>query len=173
MGGPGRIAPARLLWGIVVAMAMPLAAQPAPASPDRPATSAVPVPSPMELSKLVWSTMLAIDQANRSGNYSVLRDLGAPGFQANNDAAQLAGIFAFLRQQEIDLSNTILLTPTFTAPPAMAAADVLRLRGQFGLRPITINFDLYYQWINGRWKLFGVAINPVALARQQPAPPAR
>ena len=122
---------------------------------------------------MVWSTMLAIDQANRSGNYSVLRDLGAPGFQTNNDAAQLAGIFASLRQQDVDLANTILLTPTYTAPPAMAAADVLRLRGQFGLRPTAINFDLYYQWTSGRWKLFGVAINPVALARQQPTPPAR
>lgn len=117
--------------------------------------------------------MLAIDQANRSGNYSVLRDLGAPGFQANNDAAQLAGIFASLRQQDIDLANTILLTPTWTAPPAMVAADVLRLRGQFGLRPTAINFDLYYQWASGRWKLFGVSIVPNPLARQQPAPPVR
>ena len=131
------------------------------------------MPSPLELSKLVWGTMLAIDQANRSGNYSVLRDLGAPGFQANNDAAQLTAIFASLRQQDVDLANTILLTPTYTAPPTMAAADVLRLRGQFGLRPTAIGFDLYYQWTSGRWKLFGVSIVPIALARQQPAPPAR
>ncbi len=123
---------------------------------------------------MVWSTMLAIDQANRSGNYSVLRDLGAPGFQANNDAAQLAAIFASLRRQDIDLANTILLTPTWSATPAMAAPDVLRLQGQFGLRPTAISFDLYYQWTSGRWKLFGVAINPISLATVQPqAKPSR
>ena len=140
---------------------------------QQPAPAVQPVPSPIELSKMVWSTMLAIDHANRAGNYSVLRDLGAPGFQANNDAAQLATIFATLRQQDIDLSNSLLLAPAYSAPPAIIAPGVLRLQGSFGLRPTAISFDLYYQWTAGRWKLFGVSIVPVELARVQPAPARR
>jgi hypothetical protein len=171
--GPGRHAPARLLLpaAALVLGAAPLAAQTGPA--PAPAVSAVPVPSPIELSKLIWSTMLAIDHANRAGNYSVLRDLGAPGFQANNDAAQLAAIFATLRRQDIDLSNTLLLAPSFSAPPATPTPGVLRLQGSFGLRPTAISFDLYYQWSAGRWKLFGVSIVPVPLARIQPPPATR
>lgn len=130
----------------------------------------VPVPDPIELSKLVWTTMAAIDGANRSGNYSVLRDLGAPGFQQNNDAAQLATIFAPIRSQNIDLSNTLLIAPSFIAPPAIITPGVMRLRGGFGLRPISIGFDLYYQWSNGRWKLYGVSLVPVTLASVQPVP---
>ena len=35
---------------------------------------------------LVRTSLLALDQANKTGNYTVLRDLGAPGFQANSAA---------------------------------------------------------------------------------------
>jgi len=135
--------------------------------------SPVPVPSALELNKLVWSTMAAIDHANLAGNYSVLRDLAAPNFQILNDSAKLASIFASLRASGIDLSNALLLTPTFTAAPKLPQRDVLELKGYFGLRPTAINFDLYYQWVLGRWRLVGVSITPSNLAAVQPgaAPP--
>jgi hypothetical protein len=166
--GPGRHAPALLLLAALLSGTPLSAQQPAP-----PPVSSVPVPDPMELSKLVWSTMAAIDHANRSGNYSVLRDLGAPGFQINNDAAQLAQIFSAIRSQDIDLSNTLLLAPGYRAPPAIVSPGVMRLQGSFGLRPIAIGFDLYYQWVGGRWKLFGVSITPIKLAEVQPGPVAQ
>ena len=138
--------------------------------------SPVPVPSALELNKLVWSTMAAIDHANLAGNYSVLRDLAAPNFQILNDSAKLASIFAPLRSSGIDLSNALLLTPTFTAPPKLPQRDVMELRGYFGLRPTAINFELYYQWVVGRWRLVGVSIVPSNLAAVQPeaaSPPAQ
>lgn len=152
----GLLAPT-LLLSVEPAMAQ---AQPAP--------SAVPVPGELELNKLVWNTMAAVDHANRAGNYSVLRDLSAPGFQINNDAAKLAQVFASLRASQIDLSNALLLAPTYTATPRMMAADVLRVQGYFGLRPTAITFDLYYQWSGGTWKLFGVSIAPASLTGTQP-----
>jgi hypothetical protein len=33
---------------------------------------------------LIRETLIALDQANKTGNYTVLRDLGAPAFQANS-----------------------------------------------------------------------------------------
>jgi hypothetical protein len=148
--------------------AVPLSAQvPAP-RPAQPPPSNVPVPGELELAKLIWSTMAAVDHANQAGNYSVLRDLAAPGFQVNNDSARLAAIFASLRASGIDLSNTLLLAPTYQGPPRLVEAGVLQVRGFFGLRPTAISFDLYYQWIAGRWKLFGVSIVPSQIATQQP-----
>ncbi len=117
---------------------------------------------------MIWSTMAAVDHANLAGNYSVLRDLAAPGFQINNDSAKLAEIFAALRASRTDLSNTLLLAPTYRAAPAMVQPDVLRVQGAFGLRPTAINFELYYQWVGGRWRLFGVSITPASIATQQP-----
>ena len=35
---------------------------------------------------LIRQSLLALDQANKTGNYTVLRDLGSPAFQANSAA---------------------------------------------------------------------------------------
>ena len=146
---------------------MPVAAS-AQQTLQQPPAAAMPVPGELELSKLIWSTMAAVDHANQAGNYSVLRDLSAPGFQIQNDAARLAEIFAPIRALRVDLSNTLLLAPTYTAAPQIVNEGVLRVQGFFGLRPTAIGFDLYYQWVGGKWRLFGVSINPTQIASEQP-----
>ncbi len=160
----GPIFAAALLLATAVSAQQPTAQAPSPSV----VPSSVPLPGELELSKMIWSTMAAVDHANRAGNYSVLRDLAAPGFQINNDAAKLALIFSNLRSSGIDLSNTLLLAPTFRGPPRMVQPDILQVQGFFGLRPTAIAFDLYYQWVQGRWRLFGVSINPAQIAAVQP-----
>lgn len=130
--------------------------------------STVPVPDQQELHKLVWSAMLAVDQANQSGNYSVLRDMAAQGFQMNNTAAALAQAFSGLRDQRIDLANTLLVQPQFLETPRLVQANVLQARGVFQIRPAGLYFDLYFQWEQGRWKVFGLDIQPFAIPDIQP-----
>jgi hypothetical protein len=170
MKGPGHIAPALFLLGLACS---PVAAQ-VPVTPQsvQPPVSSVPVPGPLELAKMIWSTMAAVDHANLAGNYSVLRDLAAPGFQINNDSARLGQIFASLRSSGVDLSNTLLLAPTYDGAPTMPQQGIFRVKGYFGLRPTAIGFDLYYQWVQGKWKLFGVSIVPATISNMQPGPPA-
>lgn len=127
-----------------------------------------PVPDRIILSRLLWGTMISIHDANTSGNYTVLRDTGATEFQIQNSAAQLTETFRYLREQDIDLSATLLLAPEFTHAPMMAASDVLRLQGVFGLRPIAIQFDIYYKWQAGRWKVLSIGLQPLTLQNVQP-----
>ena len=156
--------------GLVLASlgAMPNAAL-AQVQQGRPAISSVPVPSELELAKLVWSTMAMVDHANRSGNYSVLRDTSASGFQIQNDPSRLAEIFAPVRALRIDLSNALIVAPVYTGGPTLLQADVFRVQGYFPLRPSPIFFDFYFQWEQGRWKLFGISIQPATMT--QPTPP--
>ena len=140
------------------------------AQAGRPAISGQPVPSELELAKLVWSTMAMVDHANRSGNYSVLRDTSANGFQIQNDPSRLAEIFAPIRQLRVDLSNALIVAPIYTGGPALLQADVFRVQGYFPLRPSPIFFDFYFQWEQGRWKLYGISIQPGTIT--QPVPPA-
>ncbi len=135
-------------------VAQPLAQLPA---------SSVPVPDQQQLHKLVWSSMLAVDQANQSGNYSVLRDMAAQAFQASNTAAGLAQAFATLRDQRLDLANSLLVQPQFLETPALVKPDVLRVRGVFQTRPDGVYFDLHFQWEQGRWKIVGLDIQPFAI----------
>ncbi len=159
--GPGWITPARLfLAACLAAGAAPAAAQPAPV--PAPAANQAAVPDPIVINKLVWSAMAALDQANQTGNYSVLRDLGAPSFQTNNSAATLGGIFQALRASQVDLGYTLLVAPSYQFPPAIVQGGLLRVRGTFPLRPAAIAFDLLFQNISGQWRIFGIAVAPIA-----------
>ncbi|MGB3469848.1 MAG: hypothetical protein WBA51_03380 [Erythrobacter sp.] len=135
----------------------------------QPPPSLRPTPSQLELSKIIWSTVAAVDHANRSGNYSVLRDISAQAFQINYNPARLTEIFAGLRNSNIDLSNALLVPPTYYQAPQMVREDLFRVQGVFQLRPISIQFDMFMQWEQGSWKLAGIDIQPAEMVAQQPA----
>ena len=180
---PGPSAPAfRFAVALLGAAVLPLApasaqqvsqpvvqGAPQPQPTIQPPPSVRPTPSQLELSKLLWSTIAAVDHANQSGNYSVLRDISAQTFQINFNPARLTEIFSGLRGLNIDLSNALLVPPTYYEAPQMISNDVFRVRGVFQLRPISIGFDVYYQWEQGRWKLFGIDLQPQQMIEAQPS----
>ena len=142
------------------------------ARPAAPQGQAARPPAPVDqvlVAKLVWSSLAALDHANQTGNYSVLRDLGAPSFQTNNSAATLAGIFQNLRAQQVDVANALIVPPVYEFPPGLIEGGLLRARGTFPLRPTGLAFDLLYQNINGQWRLFGMAVVPTVAQQTQPA----
>ena len=155
-------------------------APPAPAAPQGPA-----LPDAFKLNLLIRSSIVALNQANETGNYTVLQDLGAPAFRASNNSTRLAQIFAALRQRQLDLSPVLFFTPKLIAQPQIAPNGLLRLVGYFPTTPERVNFDLIYQLINGQWRLFGIGVStspadvtsavPQAGAGQQApgAPPAQ
>jgi len=136
----------------------------------QPPPSLRPTPSQLELSRMIWSTVAAVDHANRSGNYSVLRDISAQPFQINYNPARLTEIFAGLRNSNIDLSTALLVPPTYYEAPQMVREDLFRVKGLFQLRPISITFDMFFQWEQGRWKLAGIDIQPAEMVQSQPTP---
>jgi hypothetical protein len=118
---------------------------------------------------LIRETLLALDQANKTGNYTVLRDLGSPAFQANT-AARLGEIFASQRHDNLDLSGVAVLEPQLSLLPQIEANGLLHMSGVFPSAPEQVNFDVAFAPVNGQWKLFGIS---VGLAHTGPsAPPA-
>jgi hypothetical protein len=122
---------------------------------------------------LIRSTLLTLNDANRSGNYTVLRDLAAPDFQAHNTNADLAQNFSDLRRRNFDLYGAALLAPQLTTAPALDAEKRLRLTGFFPTRPLQINFDLSFVVAGGQWRLFGIAISTPEAPPLQPQAPAK
>jgi hypothetical protein len=143
---------------LLAALLLAVSTGPAQAQVQRPvAVSAI--PDQAGLARLVWSTLAAVDHANKTGNYAVLRGLGSPDFQASNSAPALSRIFASLREQGINLSDTLSIEPSYEFPPALEGG-MLRLRGAFRMRPQAVQFDLLYQWDQG-WMLNGIAVRTV------------
>jgi hypothetical protein len=118
---------------------------------------------------LIRSTLVTLNDANRSGNYTVLRDLASPGFQANNTAADLSLIFADLRKRNVDLHAVAITAPQLSTAPHIDNNKMLRLTGYFPTQPLQINFDLLFQNVAGHWRLFGVSVSTSQAAPQQPA----
>jgi hypothetical protein len=144
------------------------------AQPKAPETKPAPPVAIEQVLYLIRSTLLTLNDANRSGNYTVLRDLAAPDFQARNSAADLSQIFADLRRRNFDLYGAALLAPQLTATPALDPSGKLRLTGFFPTRPLQISFDLTYQVVGGQWRLFGISIaTPEAPPIQVQAQPSK
>ena len=106
---------------------------------------------------LVRTTLIALDQANKTGLYTVLRDIGAPAFQVNS-AAKLAEIFAPLRRDKIDLSATTVLEPQLTEMPQIYPNGLLQMAGFFPSVNEQIYFDLAFAPVEGQWRLFGISV---------------
>ncbi len=132
-----------------------------------PAQSSLPVTLEKAL-YLIRSTLLTLNDANRTGNYTVLRDLAAPDFQARNTAADLALNFLDLRRRNFDLYAAALLAPQFSDAPALDQRGMLRLAGYIPTRPQQIQFDLTFQVVAGQWRLFAIAIATPEAASAQP-----
>ncbi len=137
-----------------------------------------PAPKPAQIDRngvliLIRSALIALDQGNKTGNYTVLRDLGAPGFQTNT-AARLAEIFVAQRKDNLDLSGVAVLEPQLNVLPQIEANGMLRMAGFFPSVPTQVNFELMFAPVGGQWRLFGISVSlgqsgPVA--PESPAPP--
>jgi hypothetical protein len=123
---------------------------------------------------LIRSTLFALDHANKTGNYTVLRDLGSPGFQTNT-AARLAEIFTPHRRDNIDLSGIAVLDPQLTLLPQIEANGMMHMAGFFPSVPTQVNFELAYAPVERQWRLFGLSVSfgqaaPVAPPSPEPPP---
>lgn len=106
---------------------------------------------------LVRATLSSLNDANITGNYSVLRDAAAPSFAERYTVADLAAAFMNLR------SNPNFLAASQLPPNIMSvsqpSADVVVLRGQVRSVPGTLEFNAQYQRIGKRWRLSALAVS--------------
>jgi hypothetical protein len=119
---------------------------------------------------LIRSALLALDQANKTGNYTVLRDLGSPAFQVNTDA-RLAEIFSAERREKLDLSGVAVLDPQLNVLPEIEANGNMHMAGFFPSVPTEVHFELAFAPVEGQWRLFGVSVGLGSSSPAAPSPP--
>jgi len=153
-----------LIKGVVAFMVLVLAlphvafGQVRPRENQTAAAQAPALPDAYKMDMLIRTTLIALSQANLTGNYTVLRDLGSPSFQSANTAARLTEAFAELRQRKLDFSPILFFNPKLVRQPAIDDGGRLRLTGFMDTRPERINFDMMFERVGGDWRLFGIAV---------------
>ena len=133
----------------------------------------LPMPRDDKLVTLIMSSLLALNQANATSNYTVLWDGAAPDFQQANSPEHLAEIFKGLRARDLDLSPILLHEPRLFRRPEMSEQGIIRLTGLFPTEPDQVLFDLFYQPVQGKWRLLGMAVQtkPAAVQPLTAGPP--
>ncbi len=165
-----------LIVCLLLAAAAPQAAQAQtkPPAAKPPATVGAPdaqIPDAFKLNMLIRTTLIALNQANQTGNYSVLRDLGTLQFQSLNTDARLAEIFASLRNRKLDLSPLVFFDPKLIREPAVQAG-LLRLTGYIPTDPERILFDMGFERVADQWRLSAIVIDVQPL-KDPPAAPSK
>jgi hypothetical protein len=135
-------------------------AEPDPSTPDA-----------STLATLVRTSLLTLNDAIRTGNFTVLRDTAAPRFRDANSAARLSAIFAKVMEGGLDLSPVAIATPQLTGSPTIDAKGMLQIRGYYALPTSRIDFALMYEPSPRGWRLYGISVNPSPL--QAALPPAK
>jgi hypothetical protein len=130
------------------------------------------IPSADIIVILIRSTLLSLNDALRTGNYTVLRDLASPSFREANNAGRLHQIFSNLSAQRIDLSAVAILSPKLAQAPGIDRDKRLHIAGYFPGEPIQIDFELVFEAVASQWRLFGVSVNPTKSVSADAAPPA-
>jgi hypothetical protein len=129
---------------------------------QKPAAPATPKPANIDRNGtliLIRTTLIALDQANKTGNYSVLRALCAPDFQANNPPERLAEIFARQRAQGLDLAGVVAIDPQLTMLPQIEPNGMLHIAGFFPSVPAQVYFELLFAPFEGQWRPFGISVD--------------
>jgi hypothetical protein len=100
----------------------------------------------------------------------VLRDRGAPGFRNANSAARLGQAFSDLASRGVDLSVVSVVSPQLSEAPTLDQAQgTLHLKGYFPGNPVHVDFEVLYQSVGGRWRLFGLSVQPGKPAAASPS----
>src|SRR5690606_38901352 len=123
------------------------------------AENAPQLPDAYKLNMLIRTTLIALSQANQTGNYSVLRDLGTPQFQASNTDTRLGEIFATLRNRNIDFSPFLFFDPKLVRPAAIQPNGLLRMTGYIDTRPERVLFDMGFEHVNSQWRLSAIIVD--------------
>ena len=128
------------------------------------------IPGGAKILSLVRTSILTLNDAIQTGNFTVMRDRGSPAFRSANSAARLSAIFTGLLKQKLDLSSVSTMIPKLTQTPKLDRYNHLHIKGHFLSRPIRLDFNLIYQSVGGSWRIFGISVNPVRVkARGKPA----
>jgi hypothetical protein len=141
----------------------------APGAGVPPASAQVAIPDADRILLLIRTALLSLNDALQTGNFTVLRDIGAPAFREANTPARLSRAFSGLAAQGIDLSAVAVMAPQLTEVPRLDERSMLHLKGIFPGQPLQINFEIIHAVVAGRWRLFGLS---VAAVPPQPAPAA-
>ena len=124
-----------------------------------------PAPSGKRASSMVKVTLVTLNNAVLTRNFSVLWSQSSYRLRRRYSTAKLRQAFAPLIRQRVDLAPALNLQPLWRRPPEVDARGELRLLGWFHTQPRVVRFDLRYVRERGRWRLSMIEVDTTQSAK--------
>ena len=123
------------------------------------ASAQLKVPSPELQEVLIKASLLSFNDANVTGNYTVLHAKLSKPFRDQFPPEKLADIFKEFRDKHIDFDIVAAKKPMGTEEPKISDNGVLSLKGYFDTTPSRVNYDLAFIMSDGEWKLIKINVD--------------
>jgi hypothetical protein len=117
-----------------------------------PATAENTVPLAPAQEKLIKTTLLTFNDANLTGNYTVLHAKLAKQFRDKFSPDQLKQAFKSFIDQKIDLGGVVIKPPVATTESKINGDGLLQLHGYFDTTPSRVLYEIDYAPSEGEWK---------------------
>jgi len=111
------------------------------------------VPSERALEVLVKTSLLSFNDANVTGNYTVLHEKLSKPFRQEFPPEKLKEAFKEFSEKNIDIELIAALKPSYEQPPSIDPEGKLVIKGYFPTEPIRVNFNLAFIPSDAEWKL--------------------
>jgi hypothetical protein len=117
------------------------------------------LPEKMLQEVLIKSTLLTFNDANVTGNYSVLHAKLSKPFRDQYPPERLKEVFKVFNEKHIDLEIIAAKTPIPSQEPKVTDSGVLQLYGYFDIAPSRVAYELEFITSDGEWKATRINVN--------------
>lgn len=116
------------------------------------------VPSDRVLEALVKSSLLTLNDANVTGNYSVLHAKLSKPFREQFSPEKLKETFKEFSSSNADFDIIAAMAPTYDPKPVVDGDGKLVVKGSFPTEPSRLLFELEFIPSDGEWKLIRIHV---------------
>ena len=123
------------------------------------------VPIPMLQEILIKTSLLTFNDANLTGNYTVMHAKLAKPFRDKITVDALKQGFKGFADQKIDIGLVAAMSPVHSREAVInTARGSLELRGYFDTKPSRVTYELDFLPVDGQWRLaqIDVRVRPPA-----------
>jgi hypothetical protein len=124
-----------------------------------PARAAETVPSPTMQEILIKTSILTLNDAIVTGNFTVLHAKAAKVLREEFGPERIKQAFASFAEQKIDMSAISTATPVATEPAQIDDRGALLLRGRFDVGSSRLAYELHFLPSEGEWKAIKLHVN--------------
>jgi hypothetical protein len=117
-----------------------------------------PLPNDNEQEILVKATLMTFNDANLTGNYSVLYDKASKVFRSQVTSEKLSEAFKVFRSNKINIESIVADEIDSSKAPKIDDNGILLLQGRFKDDEKKIRFDLKFVLEDGAWKILGLNV---------------